>query len=292
MLSHILGEVGGQDLVRPLGRGQEGMVHGLLVLLLGDEALLEHPPQHAVPLGEHHLRHAVGAVPAGEREDARERRGLGQRELRSRLVEVVARGGLHPVVAVPQVHQVQVHGEDLLLAVVLLELDRQERLLDLPLPHLVAGEEEAPGELHADRGGALDHLAGADVHVRGAEDAHGVDAAVLEEIGILRGEHRLLHQEGDLPLLEHHPPLGGIGRKDAPVPRIEVGHQARRVGQAVHPGHVDGGGHAHPHDRAHHQGGEDRPGPAQDSLGTPAGGCMGVCGAVGRHRLVLHGPAL
>src|SRR6185295_18400941 len=101
-----------------------------------------------------------------------------------RLAEVIARGRLDAVIAVAEVHQVEIEGEDLLLAVVLLQLDGDERLLDLAPPSALAGEEEDAGELHADRRSALDHPAGAHVGEPGAQDAHGIDAAVAEEVRV------------------------------------------------------------------------------------------------------------
>ena len=67
------------------------------------------------------------------------------------LVEIHARGRLHPVRAVPEVHVVAVEGQDLALRVALLDLDREDRFLDLPLPRLVERQEQVARELLRER---------------------------------------------------------------------------------------------------------------------------------------------
>ena len=54
-------------------------------------------------------------------------------ELLVRLVEVQARRGLDAVGAVPEVHLIAVDGEDFLLRVALLDLNREDDFPDLPL---------------------------------------------------------------------------------------------------------------------------------------------------------------
>ena len=109
ILAGLLGEVGGEHLLGLLGDDLDRLRHRLIVVGLGDEALLEHPAQHAVALLLHGLGGAVRAVAAGRRDDAGEHRRLGEGELHGRLVEVVAGGRLHPVVAVAEVDQVQAY---------------------------------------------------------------------------------------------------------------------------------------------------------------------------------------
>jgi len=201
---------------------------------------------------------------------------------------------------VPQVHQVEIEGEDLRLAVVLFELHRHERFLDLAPPRALAGEVQAAGELHGDRRGSLHHPSGLHVGHRGAQHAHCVDPAVAEEVAVLRGEHGLLHDRRDFRLLEHHPPLAGEGRIDAAIARDELRHQARRIAdQGLDPGDVDGRGHRHASQCADDHGDDERDDPAQypawaawaprssrRSRGAGTGGGLG-----GGQRIVSH-PAI
>jgi hypothetical protein len=194
---------------------------------------------------------------------------------------------------VAEVHQVQIEGEDLLLGVALLELDRDERLLDLAAPSALAGEEEGAGELHGDRGGPLLHLARAQVGERGAGDAEGVDAAVLVEVGVLGGEQGVLQHLGDLALLQHHPALAGEGGEDVGVLVVELGDQARPVvaAERLHPRHVDRRRHSDPGDGADEQRREHWPDPAQQAPGRAAGRGDDRGTALGE-RFVLHGRGL
>ena len=84
----------------------------------------------------------VRALPHVALEDAGDQRRLLERQILGGLAEVEPRGRLDAVDAVAEVHLVAVEREDLALGVALLDLDREERFLDLPLPGLLVGQEQ------------------------------------------------------------------------------------------------------------------------------------------------------
>ena len=140
----------------------------------------------------------------------------------SRPCDVVAepgpRRGLHAVGAAAEVHGVEVAGEDLLLGDLLLELDRHHRFLDLAGGGLLGREVRLLHVLLGDGGAALADALAPDVAVRGPGDAHGVDAAVLEEVPVLGGQHGVAQHRRDLV----------VGDQDAVLGAVELGHGVGR----------------------------------------------------------------
>ena len=98
----------------------------------------------------------------------------------------------------PEVDLVQVHRQDLVLRVPLLDLDREEDLVDFPGERLLRRQEDQLRELLRDGGGALLEAAGGEVAQRGSADADDVDAAVVVEARVLGREDRLDEDVGNL----------------------------------------------------------------------------------------------
>ena len=202
----------------------------LVVLLLGDHLLLEHPVEHEVLPCLGRLDVLDRVVGGGRGDDAGEerrlvRRGGGGRPLVAvdrltghrigrdelalfvedvlLLAEVRAHGGLDPVGAVAEVDRVQVLGEDLLLRPLPLEVVRRGGLAQL-LEHrpVALRRERVLHELLRDRRGALLRAAAEDVLVERARDAPVVDAAVLVEAPVLDRDDGVLDVRGDLVLAD------------------------------------------------------------------------------------------
>ena len=96
------------------------------------------------------------AVVARVRDAPGDERGLGDGEVLRALAEVVARGLLDAVAPAPEVDVVEVELEDLVLAELLLEAPREERLADLARERpLAAVEEQVLHDLLRDRRAAL-----------------------------------------------------------------------------------------------------------------------------------------
>ena len=147
---------------------------------------------------------------------------------RARLLKYTRDGRLDAVRAVAEVHVVAVEGEDLALRVALLDLDREDRFLDLPLPRLVERQEQVPGELLRQRARAR-ALAVDDVARRRDHDARNAQAEVAVEPRILRGHDGVPQRHRDVVVADDDPPLGRELADDVAVERLEARDRARCV---------------------------------------------------------------
>ena len=96
--------------------------------------------------------------------------------------------------ALAQVNGIGVELENLFLGELLLEMQRQQDLGNLPAPRTVAGvEEQRTRKLHGEGGCALLMPPLLHVHPCGTKDPERVDPGVVEETLILGGEHRVHH---------------------------------------------------------------------------------------------------
>ncbi len=175
---------------------------------LGDDAGLGHAAEHvALPrlgrLGVLARRQTLRAL-----RQAREQRRLGDVDVAHRLAEEVARCLLATVAAVAVVDLVQVEAQHLLLRELLRQLPRQDDLLHLA-PHGALGrEQERLHHLLRDRRPALRGAAAQHVLDERAHHAAIVDAVVVEELGVLGGDHRLDQDLRDLVVRDHRALLG------------------------------------------------------------------------------------
>ena len=188
-------------LVAGLGLGQLRQLPVVLVCLGRVEgAHRDHAPHHvvvALDQGVAPVRSAVGAQVVGRVQDGREHRGLRHRELLGRLAEVGVGGGLHAVGAATEVDGVQVALEDRFLGLLLLHLQREERLLDLARERPLLAEVEDLHVLLRDRRRPLRRVA-LRVGERRPQDALRVDAAVGVEGAVLRSDRSVLHRLRDV----------------------------------------------------------------------------------------------
>src|SRR2546422_469043 len=168
-----------------------------LVLLLADEALDAHALEDVVLAGDRLRGPPLGVVTAGGLRQAAEDRRLGDRQVRHVGIEELPRRCRNPVRTRTEVDLVQVEVEDVVLAELRLEPERQHELLELPLEAPFGSEEERLHDLLGDRAAALHHLTMQDVHHQRARDAERVDTAVAIEIGILGGEESEPDVRGD-----------------------------------------------------------------------------------------------
>ena len=113
--------------------------------------------------------------------------------------EVGASSGLDPVGLLPEVDVVEVRSEDAVLAPLLVELDGEAALGELPAERLLRAEVEVAHELLLDRRRALCEPARRDVALQRSDDPEVVDAAVLVEAAVLDGDDRLPHHRTDPP---------------------------------------------------------------------------------------------
>ena len=159
--------------------------------------------------------------------------GLVDRQLVDGLAEVIQRRRRHPVQVAarndrPEKNLVEVEFEDLVLRVGRFDPQGDQRFLDLAVVGLLGREQEVLGHLLGDGRGAL-LLAGLGVGEDRADDALGVDAAVLVEVLVLRreerGDHDLRHR---LDRQVEAALVGVLGQKRA-VGRVDAGHHRRLI---------------------------------------------------------------
>ena len=93
---------------------------------------------------------------------------------------------------------VHVDLENLLLGQQAFDLQRKQHLVDFASKCFLGRQIEIARDLHRDRRCALGAARLAEVGQAGADHAHVVDAAVLVELRVLGGEHRVLHHLRDL----------------------------------------------------------------------------------------------
>jgi hypothetical protein len=217
--------------------------------------------------------------------ERREHRRLGDVQLPRGFSEVDLRRRRDAVRPRPQVDLVQVQLEDRVLRKVVLDLDGDARLLDLPRDLLFAADllrENVARELHGDRGRALRAPQGHDVRLEGPEDAPVVDPVMPIEPLVLDGDERLPHGEGNLVQGEHgaalEPELGdqaAVGRIDLRgLLRPGAANQPRDAGAALRRAHARPGAVGEPGAVA----GEEHRGPDQtrtDPGILPPGGGAG-----------------
>ena len=174
-----------------------------------DVALLGHPVEHLVAADGRGLGVDERVVVAGALDEAGQQGGLGQRQRGRVHAEEGAGGRLDPVGVQPEIHDVEVPGEDLVLAVGVLERQRQTGLADLAGQRLLGGrvaplvavrrlQQGLLDQLLGQGGAALLHLPRRHVPDQCARRALHVHATVLVEAGVLDRDHRLPHDPGDL----------------------------------------------------------------------------------------------
>jgi hypothetical protein len=211
---HVVAHVGadaGLDAAAPRGgrrRQPEGRLRRLRLLVGRDVALLGHPVEHLVAPEGGGLRVDERVVAGRALHQPGEERGLGQRQRRGVHPEVRLGGRLHAVGVLPEVDDVEVAGEQLVLAVPVLQVEGQpgfaklaaHALLDgrCPLGRVVGRLQQGLlDQLLGQRRAALHDLAGRDVLDQCPHGALHVEATVLVEARVLDGHHRLLHHLGD-----------------------------------------------------------------------------------------------
>ena len=199
----------------------------LLVLLVGDELLDPHAVEHVVLPIARRLREPLRVVLARALRQTGEQRGLGDREVLDVDVEEGLRRGLHAIGACAEVDLVHVQIEDVVLAELVLEAQRQDDFLHLAFDVAVGREEQGLHHLLRDGAAALLHPLARQVGEERAGDAEGIDARVAVEVGVLRGEEGRPHVGGhaierhqvspfDEELAEHGAVFGedlGCGRR-------------------------------------------------------------------------------
>ena len=180
------------------------------------------------------------------------------------MTEVRLGGGLDAVGAAPEVHRVEVGVEDLLLGLGAVDLEGEDRLLELARVggggvHVVVLD-----VLLGEGGGALG-VAAAEVVPQGTQDALGIHPVVGVEGGVLGGHDGVAHvvrQRGGVD--DGAVDLGEVAHLRGAVRIVDRG--GLRLGELVGAGDVDDGVG---HDEQSHQRGDEGEEAAQEE--APAG---------------------
>ena len=177
--------------------GIGGVVRGRI-----DPAEFEHAAQDVrTPLDRpFDARHRV--VERGRTRQAGDQRGLRQGQVGDRLVEIHLGRGADAVGALPEENPVQVQRQDFLLGKLALQAQREEDFLELAAQGAFRREHGVARKLHRDRAAAFPHAARADVRDQGPHQPLPVDAGMLVEARVFRGQERLDDRCRDL--LERH----------------------------------------------------------------------------------------
>ena len=203
-----------------------------------DLALMREVVMHCGVVGRRRLDHA------------REKRGLRRREVLRVLVEVGFRGRANAVRAVPKIDAVEVHPQDLVFGISLLQRDGEDHLLEFSGYRSLRSEQLDLDQLLRDGAATLVDPARRDVDPCGAGDRQRIDRAVVVEVAILRRQYgfrrvwaHLLDAQGEVVMAGRAPVL------DQLAVAVEHSHVARRkhvlarVGKVLdRPQHVKGGG--------------------------------------------------
>jgi hypothetical protein len=136
------------------------------------------------------------------------------------------------VVAVAEVHAVEVSLEDLRLGEPPLEHEGDHQLAPLAPERTRPVVEYGPRELLRDAAGALDDAAGADVAPRGACDRQRIDPVMRMEPAVLGREHGLHRHRGDR--VERHGPALFVRQREGGLARAVQHERPLPLGRDVH----------------------------------------------------------
>ena len=162
----------------------------------GDHAEVGHRGQHAVAALACPVRVDPRVAGRRGRQELRQRRALSGVELGRRHAEVGQGSGLDAPGVLAEVDLVEVALEDLVLAHLPFERDRDHGLADLAGEGAFRGEVGVLDVLLGQRRPPLGDPARAHVGDHGAQQRHRVDPGVLVEPGVLRGDHRVARRRG------------------------------------------------------------------------------------------------
>ena len=187
----------------------------LLVLILGDVALLQHMIQHIPSPGGIFFRIGDGIIGGGILGDSRDHRTFGQGQFRHVFSEIAVGGSLYPVTAGSQIDGIQIILQDLFLGHGFFQLQGQVLLLDFPDKAFLKGSFAGPACKHrifqkllGDGAGSFRKIAaGTDSDPGRPQDALGINAVVGIEPLVLNGHYRMLQIDGNT-VQGHQVPVG------------------------------------------------------------------------------------
>ena len=200
LAKHPIGKIADAVLARLWGEGEAVQINR------------RRRPRRYLSSVHHHRDHRAGPVTGGGRVGGRRivRRSLDQTSDDRGFFQIKAVGpvaeelpgrGIYSVGAPAEIDPVQIKFEDLLLAELTLQRQRQHRLPGLSGIGLGRGQEDVAGELLGDGRPAL-LRAGGEVPVEGPGQTDRIDAGMRMETAVLDRDHRIDHHFGYLGIAE------------------------------------------------------------------------------------------
>ena len=268
LLGHVLG------MHRHLRRRAvaQHLLQRRVVLLGGDEAVVEHAVDDVALADRRPLGIDDRVVRRRRLRQPGEHRRLGDGDVLERLAEIDLAGRGEAERALAERNMVHVDLENLLLGQQAFDLQRKQHLVDFASKCFFRRQIEIARDLHRDRRCALRAARLAEVGQTGADHAHVVDAAVLIELRVLGGEHRVLHHLRDLadrhevaPLLAELAQEHAVGGEHAHRQLRPVVGEAADLGEiGIADGERDAGHEDHRDDRGRGEAEQSRDDAQQD----------------------------
>ena len=167
-------------------------VHGFFICRFIDHLFIFEHLQHGLLAADGVFIMQIGGEGAGTVDHADQHGQLAGAQLIHVFAEIIRRGLADAVDAMAEIQGVEVAFQDVCLAVMHLETDRIEKLLDLALQRLLIGQKQVFGILLRDGRSALQGVAVHVVSQRG-DDADRVNAHVQVETAVFHGDEGVLH---------------------------------------------------------------------------------------------------
>ena len=194
--AYVFAQIGGQAVVVALGavvRHVDFLLLEFLIVLVAEVVVAVHLRQHGVAAVESGLGVQHRAVGCGSFQQTHQHGGLVDCEVGGRLVKESLGGGLDAKGVAAEVNGVEVHGNNLLLGVVVLQLHGHHPLLELrkhrAYSALMFAGKEVLGQLLRDGTAAAAAAVASDKGLEeDTEQAARVDAGVFVETHILGGD--------------------------------------------------------------------------------------------------------
>ena len=172
----------------------------LFGLLLRDIVAFRHTIKHHVATGKRVIGVIDGIVVHGRLRNARQKRGLNQRQLTCRFGEVALRSGLDAICALPVIDGVKIQQQDFVFREQAFHLERGIRFAHLALDghigHLIS-QNSVAHQLLSDSGRTRKSLPRKVAH-HGAHNAYGINAAMRVEALVLHSNGALLNVIGNI----------------------------------------------------------------------------------------------
>src|SRR5947209_408262 len=226
---YFLDEIRGDGIFCRLDIEDYGRGLGAIGHLGSDLAVFKHVIDHDITALQGALRIGNRRVEARSFWQSRKQGRLFKREFFGRFIEVVLRAGFKSINAMAQKDLVAVHGKNLLLSEVALDLDGEHHLLNLAAEVALRRKKQVARKLHGQRGRTLGPRAGGDVAPGRPEHAPEIDAPVLFEALVFSRENGVPQDPGKLIVRSENAALQSKRADDLSVCIVEFGNRAGTV---------------------------------------------------------------